>query len=308
MPVRHLLLVIVICVVWGGNFLMSAAALRELPPLLFTALRLLLVGVLLLPWLKPPAPGHWPRLAAICLCNGALHFGLSFWALQLADNLTSPAIVMQSYIPMTAVLAVLFLGERIGWRTALGIAISFGGVLVLGFDPLVLAAPAALMMMLVSALFLATGTVMMRGLGGVHPLGLQAWSAAFGLPPLLLASLLIEGDPWSAIDGAGAVAWAGVAYSALGASLLGHSLFFWLVQRYPVSQITPYLLLTPLVAIAFGVLVWGDRPGPRLIIGGAMVLGGVLGIALRARTRARAIQPVVDALAATPDQALRREG
>jgi O-acetylserine/cysteine efflux transporter len=287
MPARHLLIVLLICIVWGGNFLTSAAALREFPPILFTALRVALVGVLLFPFLQAPARGHWPRLVAVCLCNGALHFALSFWALQLAGNLTSPAIVMQSYVPMTALLAVIFLGERFGWRTGLGIAVSFGGVLVLGFDPLVLQAPTALLLMLVSALFLAIGTVLMRGLAGVHPLALQAWSAVFGLPLLALASLLIEGDPWVAIDGASWIGWSGVAYAALLASVLGHGLFFWLVQRYPVSQITPYLLLTPLFAVALGVLVWGDRPGPRLILGGAMVLGGVLGIALRTRSKAR---------------------
>jgi O-acetylserine/cysteine efflux transporter len=291
MPFRHLLLVLLICLVWGGNFLTSAAALQHIPPILFTALRLGLVGVLLFPWLKAPAGGHWPRLAAICLCTGALHFALSFWALQLADNLTSPAIIMQSYVPMTAVLAVLFLGERFGWRTTLGIAVSFGGVLVLGFDPLVLQAPFALALMLVSALFLAVGTVLMRGLSGVHPLALQAWSAVFGVPLLVVASLYLEGDPWIALNGAPWVGWAGVAYSALLASVLGHSLFFWLVQRYPVSQITPYMLLAPLFAIALGVLVWGDRPGLRLSVGGLMVLGGVLGIALRARAKSRVLPP-----------------
>ena len=49
---------------------------------------------------------------------------------------------------------------------------------------------------------------------------------------------------------------------------------------------TPWLLLTPVLAIALGVLAWGDRPGPRVWLGGAMVLGGVLVIALRARTKA----------------------
>jgi O-acetylserine/cysteine efflux transporter len=250
-----------------------------------------LVGGVLLAFLQVPANGHGLRLAAICLCTGALHFGLSFWALRLADNLTSPAILMQSYVPMTAVLAVLLLGERFGWRTTLGIGVSFGGVLVLGFDPLVLQAPAALVLMLVSALFLAVGTVLMRGLVGMHPLGLQAWSGVIGAPVLIVASLLIEGDPRAALAAASWVGWGGVVYAVLFASLVGHGLFFWLVQRYPVSQITPYMLLSPLVAIALGVLVWGDRPGPRLMMGGAMVLGGVLVIALRARTKATRTAP-----------------
>jgi len=286
MPARHLALVLLICFAWGGNFLTSAAALQEIPPFLFTALRLLLLGVVLLPWLHLPPPGQWNRLLAVCLCNGVLHFGLSFWALQLAGDLSSPAILMQSYIPMATLLAVWFLGERIGWRTSTGIAVSFAGVLVLGFDPIVLDAPLSLALMLVSAAFLAVGTVLMRGLVGLTPLAVQGWTALVGIAPLLLLSALIEHGQMEAVRNASWVAWAGVAYSALIASVIGHGIFYWLVQRHPVSTITPYLLIAPVVAIVLGVLFWGDRPGARLLLGGAMVLGGVFVVAIRARARA----------------------
>ena len=60
-----------------------------------------------------------------------------------------------------------------------------------------------------------------------------------------------------------------------------------LVQRHPVAQVTPWLLLAPVLAIGLGVAFWGDRPGPKLWIGGAMVLGGVLAIALRSWQKSR---------------------
>ena len=123
MPPRDLLLALLICLAWAGNFLMSALALRELPPLLFTALRLVLLGLLLAPFLRRPGPGQWPRLAAIALCTGVLHFGLSFWALKLAGDLSSPAIVMQSYVPMSVLLAWALLGERFAWRTGTGMVV-----------------------------------------------------------------------------------------------------------------------------------------------------------------------------------------
>ncbi|MEJ5208517.1 MAG: DMT family transporter [Lysobacteraceae bacterium] len=287
MPRLHLLLILTICVVWAINFLTSAISLRELPPLLFAALRLLPLILLLLPWMRWPTCAQWPRLAVVALCNGALHFGLNFWALKEAGNLASPAIVLQSYIPMTTVLAVLFLREKIGWRTWTGVSVSFAGVLVLGFDPIVLDAPFALMLMLLSAFSLAVGTVTMRGLTGMHPIGMQGWVALIAVGPLLAWSLLSEQNHWLAITQASPMAWLGVAWAALAASVLGHSLFYWLVQRHPVSTLTPYLLLTPVFAVALGIAFWGDRPGPRLYIGGAMVLGGVFFIALRARTRAR---------------------
>jgi O-acetylserine/cysteine efflux transporter len=216
-----------------------------------------------------------------------LHFGLSFWALKLAGDLSSPAIVMQSYVPMSVVLAWALLGERFGWRTGAAVALSFGGVLVLGFDPLVLDNPASLLMMLVSAFFLAMGTVLMRGLQGVDRYGMQAWTAIVGVAPLLLLSLWLEPGGFAALSQFSAVAWGGVAYAAVVASLLGHGIYYTLVQRHPVARVMPWLLLTPVFAIGLGVAFWGDRPGPKLWLGGAMVLGGILVIAMRTQAKAR---------------------
>jgi O-acetylserine/cysteine efflux transporter len=49
-----------------------------------------------------------------------------------------------------------------------------------------------------------------------------------------------------------------------------------------------------MLAVGLGIAFWGDRPGPRLWIGGAMVLGGVLVIALRALARSRTAVPATD--------------
>lgn len=290
----HLALVLAICVAWAINFLAAASSLQHFPAFLFTALRLAVVLLCLLPFLTPVPRAMRERFVAVALLNGALHFALNFAALRLAGDISSVAIALQSYVPMAALLAVWLLGERLGWRAAAGIAIAFAGVLVLGFDPLVLDAPAALLLCLVAAFALALGTTLMRGLTGIHTFQLQAWTAVLGIPPLLLVSWLIEPPAVQLLASASWVHWGGVVYSALGASIVGHGLLYLLVQRYPVSVVTPYLLLTPVMAVALGVLVWGDRPGPRLLVGGALVLGGVLIVSLRARLRGRALPEPVD--------------
>ena len=289
MPPRDLLLVLLICLAWAGNFLTSAFALREIPPLMVTAVRMCMLAIVLVAFIKRPPRGQWPLLAAVAVCNVVLHFGLSFWALKLSGDVSSPAIVMQSYVPMSAVLAWAVLGERFGWRTGAAIAISFSGVLVLGFDPLVLDKPVALLLMLVSSAFLAIGTVLMRQLSGIGMVSQQGWSALIAIGPLLALSAALEPGAVDAVRAASWIGWGGAAYSALAASLLGHGLYYVLVQRHPVARITPWLLLTPVLAVLLGVLVWGDRPGPQLWIGGAMVLGGVLLIALRTMAKARAV-------------------
>ncbi|MFN8902359.1 MAG: DMT family transporter, partial [Lysobacteraceae bacterium] len=151
----------------------------------------------------------------------------------------------------------------------------------------VLDRPASLLLMLCSAGFLALATVMMRGLQGQTPWSQQGWLALISVGPLLGLSFLIEGPLTQSLAGGTWIGWSGVAYSALVSSLLGHGLYYVLVQRHPVAQVTPWLLLAPVLAIGLGVAFWGDRPGPKLWIGGAMVLGGVLAIALRSWQKSR---------------------
>ena len=229
---RDIGLIAIICLTWGGNFLTSAAALRELPPLMFSALRMTLLGVVLLPFTHWPPRAQWPLLAAVVLCNVVLHFGLSFWSLKLAGDLASPAIIMQSYVPMAVLFAWLIRGERFAWRSGLAILVSFAGILVLGFDPIVLDNPQSMVLMLVSALFLAIGTVLIRG----HQR----------------------------------------ARNSVRPERSGHRTYRIVAHHQVVDD-----------RDARGI----GRPGPRLWIGGAMVLGGVLAVALRALAKQRAVTP-----------------
>lgn len=291
---RDLVLVLLVCLFWATNFLTSAHALREVPPFLFTAMRMGLLAALLVGFLRVPPRSQWRRLFAVAMLNGVLHFGTSFLALKLAGNLSSPAIVTQVYVPMAVLLAWWLLGERFGWRTGVGVALSFAGVLVLGLDPMVFERPAALLLMLGSSLMVAIGTVLMRGLKDVRMVDQQGWTAVLSLLPLLAISAVFEPGGFAALREASWIGWGAAAYAALFSSLLGHGVFYWLVQRHPVATVTPYLLLTPVLAVILGILFWGDRPGPALWVGGAMVLGGVLVVAIRAGVRQRPLPPAED--------------
>ncbi len=294
MPTRHYALLILICLLWAGNFLAAAWAVAGLEPITFTVVRFFLVLMLLLPLLRFPPRHQWGLLLACCWTMGALHFGLVFFALGRSHDISSIALLMQVYIPISTLLAIVFLGERVGWRTASGIAIAFSGVLVMGLDPLVLDQLDVLLLVLASALFLAIGTILMRRLEGIGVLSFQAWNAALSLPILIVFAFWFE-QPIetlkSSVDNPGV--WLAVIYSAIGASILGHGGFYWLIQRHEVNKVTPYLLLVPVLAVLLGVIFWGDRPGPRLLVGGGLVLLGVLWVTLRARWRRRPAPPKV---------------
>ena len=284
-PPRDLTLIGVICLVWAGNFIAGANGMRHFSPFLFMIFRFTLVLLLVFPFIRKPPPGQWLRLLSVCLLMGGIHFTLMFWALSRSEDISSVAIVQQTYIPIAVLMAIIMMRENAGWKTLSATFLAFTGVLVIGFDPQVLHQIDVLMIALVSAFFQALGSIYQRGIRGVGVLNFQAWTAIVGLPGVLVASLLTESSQLEVVQTAPWQAWISVAYSALAASLVGHGLFFYLVQRHPVTAVMPYLQLTPVFAVAFGILIWGDRPGPRLLLGGILVILGILLITLRARSK-----------------------
>lgn len=294
MSLRDIFLILLICLAWGFNFIAAAQGMRHFSPYTFMLLRFVLVLTLLLPFLRRPPAGQWGRLIFVCLCIGALHFTTLFWAIGHSRDISSIAITQQTYIPMTVILAMVLLGEKVGWYSLTAIAVAFSGVVVLSFDPLILGQPEVLGLSLCSALFQALGSVYMRRISGISVFNFQAWTAAISLPAMILASLLLENGQVQMITSARWLDWGALVYSAVIASIVGHGLFFFLVQRHPVSSIMPYLLLTPLMAVLFGVVIWGDRPGWRLIVGGALVLSGILVVTIRAMRKGRS-PPILEA-------------
>jgi O-acetylserine/cysteine efflux transporter len=286
MSIRDLILILLVCLAWAFNFIAASHGLLHFSPFVFMVLRFLLVLLVLIPFLHLPPAGQWPRLVFVCLCIGALHFSVMFWALSLSQDISSIAITQQTYIPIAVILAMLVLGERVGRRSMIAIAVAFTGVVILSFDPLMLSQLDVLGLILLSAFFQALGFVYMRGISGIGVFNLQAWTAIISLPFLAIASLMLETGQWQMVIEANWLDWSAVIYSALVASIVGHGAFFVLVQKHPVSTVMPYMLLTPLAAIILGVLLWGDRPGWRLLLGGGLVLIGILVVTLRARQKA----------------------
>jgi O-acetylserine/cysteine efflux transporter len=123
---------------------------------------------------------------------------------------------------------------------------------------------------------------MMRRLQGVSVFTLQAWIAVIATPGMLLLSLLLEQQQAQALGSATWLDFAAPAYSAVGASLIGHGIVYYLLGRYPVGVTAPLMLLTPVLAVVFGVVLWGDTLTWKLFLGGFLTISGVAVITVRA--------------------------
>lgn len=277
---RDLAFALLINAVWGFQFVAAKVAVTALPPVLVTGFRFAIVFALLFPFLRVPR-GKWWRVAGIAICAGSLHFALMFIGVQLADDIASVAIVTQLGVPFATLLAVIFLHERVHWRRASGMTAAFAGVVVMGFDSRVFGYIEAILLLALASFLGAVAQVLMRGLRDVGVFDLQAWIALISAPTLLALSWLIETGQAEAIASAGFWPWAAVAYSAIGASVLGHGGIYYLLRRYPVSVVSPFFLLAPIFGVGFGITLMGDVLTTQMIAGGLLVLGGTLVITLR---------------------------
>jgi O-acetylserine/cysteine efflux transporter len=279
---RDLVLLIGITFIWGVNLITSKVGVNEIPPLLFTFLRFLLVVLVLAPILRVH-PGQMGTLAIAALFSGALSFALSFAGLRRATNVASVAIITQLGVPFATLLSVAMLGEVVRWRRMTGIALSFIGVVVLGFDPQIGERWESVALVVASAFFGALGLIIVKKLKGFTPAELLGWTYLISLPPLLAVSLLLERPDLHALTAISSQAWGSLLFAAFAASLIAHTGYFTLVQRYPVTSVAPLTTLSPVFSIVLGVLLLGDHLTGRILLGGACTLLGVLIITVRER-------------------------
>ncbi len=278
MGARELIVLLAMCTVWGFHFIVVKLAVAEIPPIFYAAIRMTLVAVIMAAFLRWRA-GQMHRVFVAGLCLGAFNYAFMFSGLSLSTASAS-AVALELYVPFATILSVIFLGESVGWRRVLGIALAFIGVAIiaLGAETDEPGAKIGLGVGLVAcaAMSEAIGAINVKRAEGFKPHELLAWFSLIGAVALWPLTFVFEAGQvaaWAAVDKwmiAGAIL-----YSAIGGSILGHTAYYWLLQRLPVSQVAVTTLLVTVIAVFAGVLILKDPFGPPMIAGGLMTLAGV---------------------------------
>jgi drug/metabolite transporter (DMT)-like permease len=281
MALRDFGLLALVCLIWASNNIVSKYAVSHLaaPPLFYAALRFGVVALAVSPWLRPMPRPRW-RLIVVALLMGAGNFALLFVGLKTATP-SAAAVVSQLGVPITTLLSVMMLGERIRWRRALGIALTFAGAVAVMWDPHGFRISNGLLYVVAAAVLGSLGAVMMKQMEGVKPLQFQAWVGFASFWPLAALSALLEPGQVQAGLAAGWPFLAAVVYSGLVVSVVAHTIYYLMIQRYEANLVSPLTLMTPLATIVLGVLILHDPFDIRMAVGSAVALLGVLIIALR---------------------------
>jgi len=283
MRVTDLFLALIVCVAWGLNAVAAKIGVTYIPPVFFTALRFVFVLIFLAPWLRNIS-AQWRVLIPAVFFMGGLHFALIFSGAKYSDASTM-AIVNQLYVPISVLLAMFWLGERVVLRRWAGIILAFCGVMVFSMDASVSSHLFGVFLLIVDAFSMAIGTVLLRKLTGVPPFVMQAWMAAIGIPFLFCASLVFEHGQIDSAVAAPWQAWAALAYTVIAGSLIGHTGYYILLQRYEVSLVGSVLLLSPAIGVLGGIVILAEPFTPMILVGSAMTLLGVAVVLRRAQVK-----------------------
>lgn len=264
--------------IWGASFLSIAIALRELPVMTLVAHRVFWAALLLWAYVLwrglpiPKRPGIWAALFVMGLLNNALPFSLMAWGqVHIETGLTS--IFNAATAPFGVLLAaMIFVDERLTPTRAVGIAVSFFGiVIVIGFDSLRSfdIRSTAQLAVLAGALSYAFASVWARKFLGVLPpqvaaMGMLTGSSFF----LVIAALWVDGPPDFDLS---INTWGAISYFSVLGTACAYLLYYRVLSMAGSGNLMLCTLLIVPFAIVLGAFVLGERLEPRALTGFAVL-------------------------------------
>ncbi|MGI8929624.1 MAG: DMT family transporter [Candidatus Limnocylindrales bacterium] len=278
---------------WGSSYLFIKIGVDAgLQPFTLVSLRLL-IGLALLAVVVGLARESLPRerklyghLTVLGFFSVALPFTLITWAEQSVDS--SLAAVLTGAVPLFVipVAALLLADEWVTPNKLVGIAIGLVGVaIVVGFDPDSLMGTglvAQLALIGAAASYAIGGVYARRNVRGLRPMIPALLQVAFGLVMVGIPAVVLEGPIRLSIepDALFAVLWLGLLGSGV-----AYLLFFRLLARWGATRTSLVAYLLPIWGIVLGAIVLSEPIDARLILGTALVIGGIALVNLRQGSR-----------------------
>ena len=292
----------VVYLIWGSTYLAIAVAIESMPPLLalgtrFVAASALLALVLAVRRGPRSLVVPWPQLRGAALV-GVLLLGAGIGFLTLAERYvpTGVAALLVAVVPLWVVLLRAATGDLPHLVTWIGVVLGLAGVAVLVLpgdhvDAVGGAGPGqrtvwSLLIMLGSACWALGSFLQPRIRTPRDQLVLTTYEMLAGGLVLCLAGFL-RGERLADFAGATTRSWTGWVYLVTFGSLLGFTAFVWLVSHAPLSLVTTYAYVNPVVAVILGFLVLHEQLTPGVLLGGTIVVVGVV-LVVSGERRARA--------------------
>jgi drug/metabolite transporter (DMT)-like permease len=274
---------ILMAVFWSGVFPAVNIVLQSMGLFTSVFLRFAAASLILLVLLRLRA-GNFPRLspresvlvAVLGLVGIGVYNCLFAYGLSLVEA-SRAALIVPANPAFTALIAALFLGERLGRVRAVGVVLCVLGALwVLGrgsFQTFAALQFSLGDLVLVACLFMWSGYTLLgrMALSTLSPIALTAYVMALGSLPIGIPAWL-EQAPLANVTWQG---WAALAYLVVFGTVLPYLWFYDGVKALGAARAAQFINLVPPIAVLESVLLLGESVTPGLLAGMVLVVAGL---------------------------------
>ena len=278
---------IALYIVWGSTYLGIKVAIETIPPFFHAGIRFLISGLILVIWQRSagqsmPTRKQWISVGIIgtlLLLGGN---GLVAWAEQFIPSGIAALII--ATVPMFLVLgeAIRPNGVKPTWQGIVGLLIGFVGIFIL-VGPSELSGsttklnPFGVIALLAACLFWATGSMYSKSAdlpkSSLMSTGGQMLMGSMSLFIVSILSGELHGWDITAVSTRSLI---GLLYLILVGSLVGFVSYGWLLQNAPISLVSTYAYVNPIVAVFLGVWILNEAMEPRIWLATGIIIGSVI--------------------------------
>jgi drug/metabolite transporter (DMT)-like permease len=305
-----------VCLIWGTTYLGIRVSLESIPPALMGGIRWIVAGSLLTAYLvargRPlPPSSQWGAIALLGFLMLGLGNGGVVFAEQFVPSGLAAVLVATAPFWMATVEACLPDGERLRKSVVVGLVIGFSGIVLLVWPDLTLGSArsrgflAGVIALQIASIGWSIGSsyskrhgrraaaAAPRASGMDEVLGTTAYQMLAG--GLLMTAVGTLRGEWSQIFFTTETTVAMLYLSTIGA-LGGFVAYAYALRHLPVSFVSLYAYINPVIAVALGVLVLHEPFTWRMAIAAALVFAGVAVVRLEQRPgTSRVAAPAVQA-------------
>jgi drug/metabolite transporter (DMT)-like permease len=282
---------VTVCIVWGTTYLGIRVALETIPPALIGGIRYSIAGGVLVIALRcrgerlPPRTSRG-RLVIVGILLIVVGNGFVIWAEQWVASGISAVVIATSPFWMSSLEAAVPGGERPARRTIAGLLVGFGGIVLLVWPDLRAGGAGHQFLWGIVALQLAcvgwaAGSIYSKRYAAQQDAVASAAVQMLAGGIAMLAIGTITGE-WKTLTFTPRTAGGERSLIVFG-SLIGYSAYLYALERLPVSTVSLYAYVNPVIAVVLGTLLLAEPFGPRELIAAAMVLTGIATVRWRPR-------------------------
>jgi len=269
---------------WASNIVAGKVALAAFSALALAQLRMGAAAILYIAvyvaWRGLPplrlGPRQWGLLAAMALAGVTAN--QIFYIGGLARTSVTHAGLLQAIGPIAVLLLSAAMGRE-AWtaRKLVGMTVAFLGVALLLVDKPASGSGAHWtgdVLLILAGLVFAYYTILTKDVADRYdPLTLNVY--VFGLGAVFLipfCTFPVARVPWATIP---LPAWLGLGYMVLFGSFIAYLIYAFALERLPASNVAAFAYLQPVMAALLGIWLLGERLSTPVVIGGALILGGL---------------------------------